>query len=671
MERRQTTVRTRRGAAIDSYRDVATERTAELDRLRREAAAARAELSRLERNYAGAVRELADIQASRAWRFLQFLRRLVRAPRRRRRASAATFAPGARQAPPGIALIALSPGPDAVTRCNAAAAASNAERIAIWDGSSAPCAGWLEALSAAHDCFEECGMAGALLLGADGRIAAAGAAIAPDGSLAPLGVGESVTHPAFASVGDVEALPLGAVMLRATVWRRFGGLDVEIGAPALALADLALRLRRGNLRVLCQPFARLIAADPPPAGAWAEAFGRFRLRSRRDADGNGLASLGLPPPSPPRVLLVDNLVPTPDRDAASIDMDWYLRIFQELGYQVTLLPVGDLGRSGAAVDALRQTGVRVVADGWAKAPADFLAREAAPFDLLVLFRASLAGGALPQQLRAHSPRAPLIFNTVDLHFLRLEREALLLRSAEKLEAAFRTRQVELAMIARADATILLSPAEQTLVADLLPRARTYVIPILREAAGRRAPFAPRHGVLFVGGFRHHPNTDAILAFAREVWPLVRARLATTLTIVGADAPAEVMALASAADGIIVRGHVADLDPLLDGCRITVAPLRFGAGTKGKIVTSLAAGVPCVASPVAAEGMSLTDGLTVRVAATPAAFAEAVVALHESESLWLAQSDAGMAFAAQHHSVAAVRARIVAMLRDLGVPAGTD
>jgi glycosyltransferase involved in cell wall biosynthesis len=101
----------------------------------------------------------------------------------------------------------------------------------------------------------------------------------------------------------------------------------------------------------------------------------------------------------------------------------------------------------------------------------------------------------------------------------------------------------------------------------------------------------------------------------------------------------------------------------------VAPLRFGAGTKGKIVTSLAAGVPCVASPVAAEGMGLTD--SARVAATPEAFAEAVAELHEREDVWTALSDTGVAFARQHHSVAGARARIAAMLRDLGLPAGSD
>ena len=600
--------------------------------------------------------------------FRRLLRRRLPRPAASVNACQSAPVPVALDPPPGVALIALQPGADAVQRCNEAVAATNAALVALWDGRSRPHPDWLPALQDCLTTFPGAGMAGALLLAPDGRIAAAGADILPDGTLHPRGHGERPDHPDFASVTPVEALPLGAVMLPADIWRRFGGLDATIADPTLALADLALRLRDAGFFVLCQPFARLSVAPSPSPDKWADAVGRFRLRRRRDAAGHGLAALGLARPARPRALFVDNFVPTPDRDAASIDMDVYLRSFFALGYDTTLLPVGDLGRADRYVDALRRQGVRVVANGFATSPADFLARAPAPSDVILLYRASLADGPLLDELKAHSPQARLVFNTTDLHYVRLEREALLLRSPEKLDEAFRVQQVELATIARADCTILLSPTEQRLIADLLPRARTVVVPIAREVRGRAAPFGPRHGVLFVGGFRHGPNLDAVLAFVRETWPLIRRRLHTTLGIVGADPPDEVRALANTDAGVAVLGHVEDLDALLDNCRLTVAPLRFGAGTKGKIVTSLAAGVPCVASPVAVEGMGLTDRLHVRVGATPEAFADAVVEVHEQEPVWTALSDAGLEFALESFSVAGARRRLCAMLRDLGLPA---
>ena len=263
-------------------------------------------------------------------------------------------------------------------------------------------------------------------------------------------------------------------------------------------------------------------------------------------------------------------------------------------------------------DDLRRYGVRVVANGFSPSAAAFLAQAPAPFDLVMLYRGSLAGGPLFDQLRAHSPAARVVFNTVDLHFLRLEREAMVTRAPGKLAEAFRAEQIELAAIARADCTVAASsPTEQMLVADLLPRARTSVIPIARDIGGRRAPVAPRAGVLFVGSFRHQPNVDAILAFVREAWPLVPATARDDAQHRRRPTRRRtVRALASAADGIV--------DPRLPcrtprrragaSCRLTVAPLRFGAGIKGKIVTSLAAGAACVASPVAVEGMGLADGV---------------------------------------------------------------
>ena len=668
---------------IDSVRDDAAMRAADLDRLRhdlraledenarlrQDAAAAAATWRRLEHEVARQSGELADIYASRAWHVAQMLRRTFRRRPPTPPRPALPAAPGAADAadpvPADVTLIVPPAGADAVAHCNAAAANAGTEFVALWDGVSRPRPGWLAELVLALQQSDDAGMAGALLLAPDGRIAAAGAIIEAEGRLAPRGAGAHPADPAYASVAPVQALPLGAVLLRTDTWRRFGGLDPEIAYPEQALADLAERLHAAGSRVVCQPFARLAAAAPAQADSWAAAYGRWRLRGQRARGGNGL---GLPPPAAPRVLFVDNLVPTPDRDAASIDMAVYLRIFVGLGYETTLLPAGDLGRGDRYVDDLRRAGVRVVANHWVGSAEQFLAAAPAPFDLVFLYRASLA--PLFDRLRAHSPNARIAYNTVDLHFLRMEREALLHRAPDKLDAAFLVQQRELATIARADCSVLLSPAEQKLIAALLPRARTCVIPIARPVAGSVAPFAKRHGAVFVGGFRHGPNVDAVLAFVRETWPLVRARLpSATFAIVGADPPDDVLALADPAQGVAVLGHVADLDAVLAQCRLTVAPLRFGAGTKGKIVTSLAAGVPCVASPIAAEGMGLTDRQTVRVAATPEAFAAAVVEVHEDAAIWATLSEAGRDVAAAAFSVDEVRRRLIAMLRDLGLPAG--
>jgi glycosyltransferase involved in cell wall biosynthesis len=565
----------------------------------------------------------------------------------------------------GVRVFAADEGAGPTSLCNAAAALARGDFIALWDGLSLPLPGWLAALEA---CFTEregiVGMAGAMLLDPAGRILAAGAAVGPDARLIPRGAGAVPDHPDYAYVAEVGAIPPGCVMVPTALWRRLGALDDGFEALGPALTDLALRVAEAGSAVLCTPFARLRAAAPA-ADDWAEAQGRWRLRRQRP----GLATFAPPRAAPPRALFVDHFVPTPDRDSGSADLHGFLRIFVGLGFETTLIPVNDLDRADRYVDDLRRRGVRVAAGGFYRSLGDFLARETAPFDLFMVYRATLAEAPLFDALRRHSPQARLVFNTVDLHFLRLEREAALARSPALLDEAFRMQQRESAAILRADCTILLSPAEERLVATLMPDARTRVIPIVRDIPGCAASFAERRGVLFVGSFRHRPNVDAIVAFVRDVWPLVRRRLDVKLTVVGAEPPPEVRALAS--DDIVIAGHRPDLDTLLGACRLTVAPLRFGAGLKGKIVSSLAAGVPCVATPLAAEGMGLIDGEHACLASMPSEFAAGVIDLHEDAQLWERLSRGGLALARETYSLPAARWRIAALLEELGLPAGPD
>ena len=132
-------------------------------------------------------------------------------------------------------------------------------------------------------------------------------------------------------------------------------------------------------------------------------------------------------------------------------------------------------------------------------------------------------------------------------------------------------------------------------------------------SGPGQPFAKRRDLVFVGGFRHPPNVDAVQWFVDEVFPLVRARLPDVrFHCIGSDVPEAVAAL-SRRDGVLVHGHVPDIAPYMDGARIGLAPLRYGAGVKGKVNLSMAHGQPVVATSCAVEGMHLRDGVDVLVA----------------------------------------------------------
>ena len=150
---------------------------------------------------------------------------------------------------------------------------------------------------------------------------------------------------------------------------------------------------------------------------------------------------------------------------------------------------------------------------------------------------------------------------------------------------------------------------------------------------------------------------AVRWFVAEVWPRVRARLPEArFHCIGSHTPPEIEALGEVA-GVLVHGHVADLDPYMAGARVAVAPLRYGAGVKGKVNLSMAHGQPVVATACAVEGMHLRDGQDVLVADDPQAFADAVVRLHQDEALWNTLARNGLDSVAAHFSLDAARATV--------------
>jgi glycosyltransferase involved in cell wall biosynthesis len=173
----------------------------------------------------------------------------------------------------------------------------------------------------------------------------------------------------------------------------------------------------------------------------------------------------------------------------------------------------------------------------------------------------------------------------------------------------------------------------------------------------------RAGLLFVGGFRHTPNLDAVRWLVTEILPRVRARRPDAeLHVVGSDLPAELRALGGA--GVHWHGFVADLGPLLQACRLSVAPLRFGAGVKGKVNQALAAGLPVVATTCAVEGMGLVDGVDALVADSAEAFADAIVRGYTDDALWVRLAAGGLENTRRHFSPEVARATVAARLATL-------
>lgn len=356
-----------------------------------------------------------------------------------------------------------------------------------------------------------------------------------------------------------------------------------------------------------------------------------------------------------RVLVMSVGEPLPDRDSGSVRMTAILGLLLDLGCEVTFLPAI---RQLAWASWVQRYGLGVIGPPAPWTPAQAIALLGRDFDVVLLshFNMVLHYAGL---VRRHAPGALLVFDTIDLHHLREQRRAETTGESETLRIAALTRGCELAAARTADVTLVVSEAERTLLSQEVPGAAVRVLSNVVPLRGRKVDFAGRRDIVFIGWYGHAPNVDAVTWYAKEVWPLVRARLPDARTLlVGSDMPQAVEALA--ADGIVAVGYVADLEPLLDSVRISVAPLRYGAGVKGKISLAQSSGVPVVATTLAAEGMHLCHGRDVLLADDAATFADAVVVAYSDAELWRRLSDGGMVNVSSHYG----RERAGAVLEEL-------
>ncbi len=367
---------------------------------------------------------------------------------------------------------------------------------------------------------------------------------------------------------------------------------------------------------------------------------------------------------PKKILAVTDYVLTPLHEGGALRLYGILRELQGLGHRVTFLPRTDHfphqeGSLEEATAYLRNQDIEVPGKSKPQALREHLEREGTKYDAVLLSGAYAAQYCF-QSVRRLAPQATLIYDTVDLHHRRLFREAKLSGSLFHLRQALAMKKSELLCAASADLTLTVTEEEKDYLGRECPEARIFLLSNVHEVIRRGEATPPGIDLLFLGAFHHTPNLDAIFYFLDEIFPRIEARLPELrLQVVGSNPPDKL--LDRATPKILVRGFVADLGEAMRQCRLSVAPLRFGAGVKGKILASMGYGLPVVATSMAAEGMELKPEQNVLLADSPENFALQVERLYRDEILWKRVSEAGQAWVDQKYSPAATRHRLDLML----------
>jgi hypothetical protein len=340
-----------------------------------------------------------------------------------------------------------------------------------------------------------------------------------------------------------------------------------------------------------------------------------------------------------------------------------LQLFKALAWQVTFA-VSDLQSSPAQRRFLQALEVDLLEKPQADSIEAHLQQHGQTYDLVIMSALSVALNYL-SCIRKNAPAAKLVFDTTDLQHVREYRRARVTGEGGWLQIAMRSKKWELAAVQAADCTWVVSPTEQAILEKACPGAMVRILSVIQPSYGSARPFAEREGILFIGSFPHHPNADAMQYFVDDIYPLLEEKIGgEKIFIIGPEPPEWLQKRAT--NNLNVMGYVPDIGPYFARCKLSIAPLRYGAGVNGKVILSMSYGVPVVASSLAAEGIPLVKGEDILVADNPVDFCRAITNLYHNEPLWNRLSQNGLKVIEQHYSVETSRARLVSILEELGL-----
>ena len=344
------------------------------------------------------------------------------------------------------------------------------------------------------------------------------------------------------------------------------------------------------------------------------------------------------------LLIIGQTFPEPTTTAAGGRMLQLIEMFTSHGYGITFASSASSSEKSFNLNSIGVTTQQIAIND---SSFDDFVRQLNP--TLVLFDRFITEEQFAWRVTQSCPKALKILDTEDLHFLRKARQQALKDATDVKDANIftETAKREIASILRCDLSLIISEFEMKLLADTFAVSKEilYYLPFMVTKlpdSGNFPEFEQRTNFMTIGNLLHGPNVDSVLYLKKEIWPLIKKQLPQAqLYIYGNYAPKHILELHNQKQGFYIMGWADSVAHVMQKARVCLAPLRFGAGLKGKLLDAMLYGTPGVTTSIGAEGMYgdlLTPGV---IADTPESFAELSVALYSDKIKWQQNAQRGV------------------------------
>ena len=507
--------------------------------------------------------------------------------------------------------------------CNHAARYTKGKYILFLNNDTQVQKNWLSPLVTLMDSDEKIGMAGSCLVYPDGKLQEAGGIIWNDGSAWNYGNGHNPALPEYRYVKEVDYISGASIMIRRWLWDEICGFDERFIPAYCEDSDLAFTVRQKGYKVVYQPASIVVHFEGISNGTRLDTgIKAYQVENQKKFYEKWKAVLEsnhLPNGQTPfvardrgqlrkRILVIDHRVPMYDKDAGARTVIMYTKLFLELGMYVTFLP-NDFFPYQPYTSELEQMGVEVLYGNYfVENCKEWLIDNSKYFDYVYTNRPQVSMEYI-DLLKKYS-KAKIIYYGHDLHYLREQRQYELEHDEELLKSSKRWKKIEFELICKADIIYAVGEYEAAVIKREFPKKNIRCVPAYIYDAipeDREPVLKGRKNLLFVGGFGHPPNIDAVLWFGKRIFPKVLKVYPDIMWyIVGAKATDEIKELEN--EHIRLLGYVSDeeLRDLYRTCRLVVVPLRYGAGVKGKVVECMYHQAPFITTPIGAEGLGMAE-----------------------------------------------------------------